>query len=277
MPKLWNLQITYEKAAQLDSVRLKFILLVYDLLNDDDDEIRNIATMIASLILSDGLEASLRLKHTVPLLASQRLILHFLAQYPHLPELFDQAIVRTTGVDRQASAKAAFGAAAAENNALFMVEKQNLFVDPVREAILWSQFLKRIPDLKRIRRDLIRSFVAWTKGVLSLLRERMQHRVDGVLGWTSKPDMFVFGMRVWCAVDVILTWQRRFGKQSRAMSSMMAELGRVLALGREQEVHPLWLKKIEKVLIKELRERMQDNAARRNFALVRVRIGSAIG
>jgi hypothetical protein len=273
---LWRLQLNSEDAKQLDGIRLKFTLLVYDLLNDDDDEIRGIATTVTSAILSNG-GTSGPVKNIVPLLAGQRLISHLLKQYTHLPELLNQAVLRMTGMDREPSARTSFESAAAENTALFVVEKQNLFRDPVREAILWSQFLKHLPDIKCFPRASAQRFAQWTKEGLALLHKKMCNHVDGVLGWTSKPDMFVFGMRIWCATDVILTWQRRFGKRSTAMGKMMLELLQILAIGRQMGVHDLWLAKIEKVLVRELREHLKGGVISSNMRAMVARLGDAVG
>jgi hypothetical protein len=275
LPNLWQINNTFD-FPELHVTKLKFVLLVYDLLNDDDDEIRDLATKAASKILADGGRVGL-VQDIVPLLASQRLVSHLLAHYAYFPGLFEEAVGRMTGINQHATAKAAFEAAAADNTALFMVEKQNLFIDPVREAILWSQFLKRIPSIKHYLRASIRNLVEWTKEGLSLLFRKMQEQVDGVLGWTSKPDMFVFGMRVWCAVDVVLTWQRRFDKRSSALSTIMLELGKILAIGTQQDVHEMWLSKLERLLVRELKEGLKKHAAGGNVKALVTVLGDVVG
>lgn len=251
------------------------MFLTYDLLNDDDDEIRAIATKTAAVIMSVN-KASF-FDNTVPLKSSQRLIRHMLTYYASLPELADEGVTRLTKTKSQLSAKIAFDTAAAENTALFMVEKQNLFVDPVREAILWSQALKQLYQRRNVPREPMLRFMAWTREALTLLHEKMRSQTAGVLGWSSKPEMFIFGMRVWCAAGVILHRRRRFPRRSsKGRSKLAVELGEMLELGRRREVHPAWLAKIEKIVVKDIQGRMRRSQVGGVMKALDARLGDAM-
>ncbi|KIW02506.1 uncharacterized protein PV09_06306 [Verruconis gallopava] len=260
---LWKPDLSIEHKSYMERIRLKFILLIYDLLNDDDEGIRSIATTICSAILSEG-KLSGQTTNAVPLLASRKLIAHIRMKYSHMPEVFDQAVLRMKGFRTQSCANV-FADVIAENTALFAVEKQNLFLDPIREANHWSQLLKCIPEIKHVPQVHVRSFFEWTKEGLDLLQAYIEHNMDGVLGWTSKPNMFVFGMQVWCAVDVVLVWKRRFQLELDVVTKLTDRLAHVLTLSKKQEVHPLWLEKLEKMLSREVESRIQNGAAFANL------------
>lgn len=261
----------------LDLMVFRLKLLVYDLLNDDDEEIRSISSSTASAILSSN---SGVFKDVVPLLASQRLITHLLNTYSQLLELSGEAMSRMTGAKAVAgvlepSAMTTFAAVTAENTALFMVEKQNLFIDHVREAILWSQLLKQLPK-DSIKAPECRALCVWVKKGLQLLAANASSETDGPLGWTSKPDVFTFGMRVFCAADVLLTWQRSF--QSRPTDQSLGKpLMELLVLGREQKIHDLWLVKIEKVLVGNMLARLKTGVGASNLAAVEAALGIDVG
>lgn len=272
MPNIWMLHTSDKYAEQqLDSVHLKLALLIYDLLNDDDGEIRGIAADIAATLLSSrrsspGTTSTYQAKKTVALLASQHLLAHVFTNYAHHPQLLEQALLRTTGLDRHHTAAAAFLTATINDTALFAVEKQNLFIDSVREAVLWSQVLKRLP-LDTILRSrsfssVLRRLSKWMREALDLVREKLtgERGEDGVLSWTSKPDMFVFGMRLWCVVDLAFSWRRKVG---RASDKLLQEMVEILRWGRERNLHPLWMAKIEKVVVREIRERLRGGEAGR--------------
>ena len=260
MPKIWSLQSKdVPTKCRLAETHLSLSLLVYDLLNDDDEEIRGIAVDIATEALSPG---TARTRQVVPLLAGQRFLAHMSKTYSHLSRFFEEVVSRVTGLDVHTSAGVAFAAASATNNALFAVEKQNLFVDPVREVILWSQALKQIPMDTMFpahsSSSTTRMLTKWTREALALMKEKLasESGEDGVLGWTSKPDMFVFGMRLWCVVDVAFERRRKLGRRS---DRLLGQMVGILDLGRKKEAHPLWLKKIEKVVMRELRWRMRNS------------------
>ena len=257
IPKIWSLRLkNHSVKEQLEAMRLDISLVVYDLLNDDDDEIREIAVEVATTILSHHIPNTQRV---VPLLASQRLLVRMTTHYAYLPQFFEEAVLRTTGLKDHDSAATAFAAASASNTALFAVEKQNLFVDPVRETILWSQALKHIPlntmFPSRSSSAVTQSLTKWTREALSLMKGKLtsESGEDGVLGWTSKPDMFVFGMRLWYVVDVAFERRRKIERRSDRLLGKMVE---IFDLGKKRDVHPLWLKKMEKVIARELRHRM---------------------
>jgi hypothetical protein len=248
-------------------------MLVYDSLNDDDEDIRTIAADVAAIIVSshrgEDAASTPRSSRHVPLVSSQRLIAFMMENHSRLPDFVEEAINRITGGTSQILSSSQLTAAATNQNALFAVEKQNLFIDLVREAELWSQALRIVP-LEAILcssslREKVRELTKWARMGLDLILEKLRGDggVDGVLGWTSKADTFVFGMRLWCVVDILFRWRQGAERKS---DKLLGELVEILRLCQLHELHPLWLAKTESVITRELRQRMEAGEARRNIS-----------
>lgn len=257
IPNLWTLSIPRE---DLTPIRAKAILLTYDILNDDDDEIREVGSQIASQILANHGATSKNCQTCVPLIASQQLVAHLAKQYRQSEDVCIQAIQKMTSstlhnASLVPSGKERLLSATAENIALFVIEKQNLFIDQYREAILWSQALKRL-SAKAISEATASALSTWTCDGLTLLSEKVRVELDGPLGWVSKPEVFVFGMQVFCAADVLLNWRARTTKVQVEGKVARGMLVRLLADGKKNEVHGAWLEKIEKILVESLEKRV---------------------
>lgn len=194
------------------SVTLRLSLLVYDALNDDDDEIRDIAAHIATRIML-GKQYKTEMRDAVPLLASQRLTEYLARTYPESKVLCEEALRRLVGCGFDSELfggefEDMLGRARKEDNSLFVQEKQNLFVDGNREAVMWSRVLRRV-SANAVRRALARWFAMWVMDGIALLTTTARTGVDGPLGWTSKPDVFALGMRVVYGAEVLLDWRDR--------------------------------------------------------------------
>lgn len=235
-------------------------MLAYDILNDDDDEVREVGSQIASQILANHSSESSSSQTCVPLVASQQLVAHLAKKYRQSQDICEQAVQKiTTSVLQNdillPSAEERLRNATAENTALFVVEKQNLFIDYYREAILWSKALKRLSS-KAISQATASALSTWVLDGLRLLSEKAQSDIDGPLGWTSKPEVFVFGMQILCAADVVLNWRART-KMGNVEGKLIREmLAKFLSDGRRNEVHGAWTKKIESILIEDMRKRV---------------------
>jgi hypothetical protein len=279
LSNIWSSRVpdAFSKGT-LDRVHGTIVLLVYDLLNDDDEEIRGVAVNITSKILSSTEGHDSRLlpsaRKVVPLLSSRNLIAHMTTHYSHLPQLVEEAVLRVTGMKEHETAAAAFASANTDHTTLFAVEKQNLFVDPVREAVLWSRALKRVSldtIQKSLSRPWIRKLTRWTHEALTLIHEKLasENGEDDVLGWTHKPEMFVFGIRLWCAIDLIFSWWQQLGLDSEKLLLKMVEIAK---LGEKYKLHPLWMRKIESVIIKEMRQRMRTGRVGKTCAALSIEV-----
>ncbi|KAF4585733.1 HEAT repeat protein [Ophiocordyceps camponoti-floridani] len=168
---------------------LPALVALYDALGDDDDEVRDVAAEAASSLIGQKLvpiEAAnrllqwlaRRLGHTLSFrcLAAHRIVNHRLNP-PADWEPASQALDRATQTD----------------DSLFLVEKQNLFTDPMRETSRWLAILRTISppttDLSILRLD------AWlAEGMLPL--RNLAGGDDGPLGWASDPRVFAVCARL---------------------------------------------------------------------------------
>ncbi|KAI5465811.1 putative death-receptor fusion protein-domain-containing protein [Mariannaea sp. PMI_226] len=170
---------------------LPALIALYDLLNDDDDDIRDIGSLAANSILGQLL---------VPIEAGNRLLV-WLSQHFGESRTFRQIVTRrimgVTRFPRPQDAEFAvagdLGEALKVDDSLFAVEEQNLFVDEVRETQRWIDVFERLPwnsDDKALQ---------WlTSSVYGglLPTDVLTSQEDGLLGYASKPQVFAILSRV---------------------------------------------------------------------------------
>lgn len=250
---IWTVSIPKH---DLTPQRVHAIVLTYDILNDDDEEIREVGSHIASKIMSTASKYS---QVCVPLVASQQLLAHLVKKYRQSEHLLQHAIQKMTqSILRNdillPSAQDRFKSANAENTALFVVEKQNLFIDQYREAVLWSQVLKRL-SAKAISDAAASALSGWVRDGLTLLSDKAHYELDGPLGWTSKAEVYVFGMQVLYATDVMLNWRARTKKGQVEGKVIRELLATLYSRGTRTQVHGAWLEKIEKMLAEDMGRR----------------------
>jgi hypothetical protein len=243
----------------LTGIRLKAILLAYDIMNDDDDDIRDIGSSVAKNILARVHRQNPR-ETVVPLVASRQLAFHLSQKYRTSKQLCTEAIRRMTGSivingSLAPSAQQRIDNATAENTVLFAIEKQNLYIDEINEAQLWSEVLKRL-SLNVIPNSSRSSLSYWVQsGLLSLLR-KAQSEHDGSLGWSSEPDVFILGMQIFCSASVLLKWRIKTRKLIIPGFEIWKMLVDLLEAGRKSYLHEAWLSKIESVLTESVRGRI---------------------
>jgi hypothetical protein len=213
-------------------VLLALTLVLYDMLNDDDDEIRDVAALATTkLFVAQNFRRGGK-ESTVPMLTTHRLA-HFLAT-----RFYNSIHLASEALSRLASPSIPFGRvlqdARREDTSLFATEKQNLYKDDSLDAVLWSRVLSciTIPATKHLQ------LKAWVLDALHVLTTTAEQEVDGALGWSSKSEVFTLGIRVFCAAEVVLDGE------------IMLALGRFMEKARGGEVHGLWVEKVEKVLEK---------------------------
>lgn len=229
-------------------VLLALTLLLHDLLNDDDDEIRDLAASTTARFLRIQDPAQhFRIQHAVPITAVERLATFIVTQFSGSRELGQEALRRLMDVERsgvmfEQPFAQRLQEARKEDTALFVKEKQNLFQDDAMDVLMWSNVLTRLSPAT-IRKTTKTQLAAWTLDALSLLTETAEKEVDGPLGWTTtKADVFTLGLRVVCAADVALRWA---GPEK---AEVMLALRRFVDVGLERKVNGIWLEKAEKVL-----------------------------
>jgi hypothetical protein len=244
---LWTLRPTSKPEGEL-LLGLAFVL--YDLLADDDDEIRNTAALATTTLLQTYTRQREQIKPAVPVLTAHRLARFLVRHFRTTPALCKEALRRLTDTPPRSRLSsttfaATFAVASKEETALFSTEKQNLFYDPTLDTVVWSRVLCSCsisptgipPHLRAGLKD-------WVVEGLTVLGSTAKTESDVALGWSAKADVFSLGMRVICAAGVVMKWEGT----SAAGTHVRRALVDFLEAGREGEVHGLWIEKGAKVL-----------------------------
>lgn len=233
-----------------ESLAIHAASLTYTALNDDDDDIRDLAARVAHVHLEKN--GSFSNRTLAPLIASRGLATHLAAKYPQSPLLLRIAIQRMTGskLDTYSlvpSVQIRFASTLNEAAALFAIEKQNLYIDYSREAAVWSTALKRL-SVRRSSKGIVEALTAWAVEGLDLIIATAESEIDGALGWTSRPNMFVLSVQILFAAGVLLKWRSQSKIVPVTASALMVKLARVQALGAESKVHHMWAELAGKTL-----------------------------
>lgn len=245
---IWTLP-TASKATR--SLLLGLATVLYDMLNDDDDEIRDAAALATTrLVNAHAAPRAPALVPAVPILTAHRLAAFFKTHFPTSIDLVKEGLRRLTDTPFRARLfgtpfEDTFAAAREEDTTLFATEKQNLFKDPTLDAVFWARVLGSV-DFAAVSEDLRGALFRWVQSALKVFVETARKEKDGALGWTSKVEVFTLGMRVLCAADVVLTWETDAGSENAVVvRKLLVEFGQV---GKESGVHGLWMEKVARVL-----------------------------
>jgi len=252
---IWTLRPTSKAEGPL-LLGLTFVL--YDMLNDDDDEIRNVAAEATSRLLSTHASHQHRqpINPAVPILTTHHLARFLTTHFRTTPSLYNEATRRLTATPPSTPLFStpfaeAFQETRKQDSALFTTEKQNLFHDPTLDALLWSRVLSSLPQSPSAPPPALReSLTSWVLESLAELTRTAREEADGALGWSAKPEVFTLGMRVLCAAGVALEWGSASSGQGK--KGMGADVRKMLVefvvAGRESGVHGLWVGKAERML-----------------------------
>lgn len=164
---------------------LPAIIVLYDALNDDDDEVREAGSTAAKSILGQNL---------VPLEASSRLLQWLIRHFSTSADLKAIAARRVAGYRHDqpwSSPGAQLAAALRSDDSLFAVEEQNLFNDEVREANRWAAVFQNLKWDEGKSEDgaILRKLDEWLLDGLAQMQQLLEHE-DGPLGWASNPSVF---------------------------------------------------------------------------------------
>ncbi|CAK7265364.1 hypothetical protein SEPCBS119000_001474 [Sporothrix epigloea] len=174
-----------------DCLSLSFCF--YDALNDDDDEIRDVAASAASAVLN---------MPVIPGEAVRHLLLWMKMQFgcekgTLLSAAFNLQVAARIVGQASDSPVAAWPPAATLleralefDDALFLVEEHNLYVDEVREADRWAALLDGNSEVDGL--------AMWLMNGLEALVARIEGHDgdDGPLGWTAAPSVFAMCSRL---------------------------------------------------------------------------------
>ncbi|GJC95633.1 heat repeat protein [Colletotrichum higginsianum] len=206
--------------ADGEAAYLPALVALYDALNDDDDEVRDLASVSAKHILTQPL---------APLDAASRLLTRIAATYRDAPA-------------RVGARGAQLAKALRFDDSLFAIEEQNLFIDEVRESNRWAAVLEDVfsPSSPAVSSSST-ALTEWTSaGLDSLLditspADRDIAADDGPLGWASDPEVYAVCAR-------ILLCATALARAGAAGSELLrSKLERFRSAGQRARLHGLLL------------------------------------
>ncbi|KAJ5720693.1 uncharacterized protein N7483_008627 [Penicillium malachiteum] len=240
-------------SPRVDDALLDIYLILYDMLNDDDDEIRDVAASTASWVLSYSSVSPNTAVALGPLNSSSLLATLITNHYSSSPRLARRVIRYLTGQEprisgsdtplNMSSVPALIAEYSQESTVLFVEEKQNLFIDDVREIDIWSKVLSNLSK-DALPEKLVGQFSKWVLEGLEYISTLVGQPsgLDGLLGWISKPECFTLGIRV-ISLSCVLA-SKQFGASqflSFDPSSLRVVLQTLLEAGPGASVHDEWL------------------------------------
>ena len=246
--------------TKTSSALLEIYVILYDMLNDDDDEIRGIAATVASWILSHSVMYPEKSITFSPFAASDQLAEFLARSFQTSSTLFRDSTRRLTGDEvhrrytqtnkRLIPVSCLMDEYMKERTVLFEVERQNLFVDDVREADIWTRVLSRI-DASAHDKDLIEALLEWTtEGLLYLTDTVASEKCRGEpLGWSSKTEVCVLGIRVLNTATLLLQPGYSYIHSPKGGDSTIRQLLETLfEKGKTMCLHDEWLSRIESAI-----------------------------
>ncbi|KAK1995222.1 hypothetical protein LX36DRAFT_640230 [Colletotrichum falcatum] len=200
------------------AAHLPALVALYDALNDDDDEVRDLASVSAGHILAQPLAAL----DAAPLLltriardyrgapAFHALLAARLAGHSGAAQPEEGAVPAASGPlggDAWEPAEAQLAAALRFDDSLFVIEEQNLFIDEVRESTRWAALLEDVfhpsssSSSSSATTTTTMALTQWASSGLDALLGlvspgRGDDAVDGPLGWASDPQVYAVCARV---------------------------------------------------------------------------------
>lgn len=238
---------------------LKLYVLLYDFLLDDDEDVRNTgATATSEFLISTASKGGDDAEVLIPLMvpATRHKLLDLLKYHYHsAPSLWIEAVQRVIAGRPSPcfSHRSTFPLPRAllqelkkDDTALFAEERQNLYIDEAQEAGVWQEVMLSI-DRSAIDSTMLAELARWAAEGLDALIEVAEEEDDGPLGWTSKPDVFTFGVRVLLAAQALLRLSEddRLGVDT---DGLFLRLGRLVEVGVRSSLRPAWLRSIRETV-----------------------------
>lgn len=250
-------------------------LALFDTLVDDDEDVRDQGAKTVSLLLSavkskrsPGSAISFSLS---PPAAKRRLTRFLEKSYRKSKELWFEAVERLIGIQAVRSARirkrsndpADFDEemflqlrpvaelsieARTTYVRVFVEEKQNLYIDSVREADEWATTMVQLdPDAWDPNTILV--LESWTVEGLTYYIDTYEDHIDGALSPISKPEVYTLFMRVILSARVLMSRSApASGKGKAKEDACKGLLEKLLELGKQRLLHDLLLDRIKWIL-----------------------------
>lgn len=232
--------------------------ILYDFLSDDDEEIRDIAASTTSSILDS---ADTRTQTSLcPLAACHQLSVYmadiFSSQHDFhmmvlgrimLPTLISPEILKdfAATVVRH-SVRQQLGLARKESYDLFEEERQNLYLDDIREIGIWCLALGKVsPERMDNHVELLAR--KWTLEGLRELTVALPSLTSGPFGVLSKLEIITLFMRVIQLADILVQWEYNSVQESTTpiRPACLTEMEQLLSATREFPLHAQAQKALE--------------------------------
>jgi hypothetical protein len=241
-----RLDITWAVVAKQENLATAFRELccaVYDLLNDDDEDIRLLAAGIAKRILTRAIEQ--KDVDLEPIVAGQKLLALYTSRADKSPEGLPIALGRAYGFSSDTAIVSVANQLAKlshSDTALFAEEKQNLYIDVSQEVRVWSQVVSKLSSNQEIGKAT--DLVDWVSDGLTSLAKRAEGEPDGALGWSTSEDVFALGLKVIHGSEIVLQMKNR-GVPVPALETKLFACAKAFEAA---EVNCLWRWEVERVL-----------------------------
>lgn len=230
------------------------------MLNDDDEEIRHLTASTASWVLSYS-SVSPNRAISLSALNASGLLATFIAQnYPTSRPLCNKALRYIIGQKTRVSSSIGrrkltpvcdlIAELRKESTILFVAEKQNLFIDEIRELDVWTKSLFYLAETS-FSDPLFAEVCTWVSDGLFYLAKLVADpaQTDGLLGWTSKPEIYEIGMRIITISSALISKDfpvsTILGKQQDTLRGGLKSL---LDNGRRALLHPGLLLRVDMAL-----------------------------
>ncbi|KAK8049245.1 hypothetical protein PG994_010975 [Apiospora phragmitis] len=189
----------FSRHVRLDTkhdAHLPWLLALYDALNDDDEEIREVAAAATEPILRRSVIAMEGNRRLLAWLVEHygatdefriQVACRMMGHYPLASRLSDTVLGQWQPAEQQLASAMRF------DDSLFVIEEQNLYIDEVREARRWREAFRGISYSENSA--VLEALVEWTSAGLQTLA-RLAGSDDGVLGWASKPEVYAICARI---------------------------------------------------------------------------------
>ncbi|KAL9581913.1 MAG: hypothetical protein Q9212_003607 [Teloschistes hypoglaucus] len=243
---------------------LDLCFVLYDTLNDDDEDVRDTGAAIVSRLRrqdempDNGADTEVHIPLMVP--AARHKLLELLkTRYHDSSLLWERSFERLACIRFPTSRQLLPGCALSpsptllldtlgqESTTLFVEEKQNLYVDQAQEARTWQKVLLS-STCKTIGVDALQRLYLWTvEGIEALDRTAIAKGPDGPLGWTSNPDVFVLGVRILLAAEVLIHLSTD-KKLNIDRDNIRGRLFSLSSEGKMNSLNPAWLRIITNTL-----------------------------
>ncbi|KAL1847167.1 hypothetical protein Plec18170_008731 [Paecilomyces lecythidis] len=235
------------------SAAIYIYLILYDMLNDDDEELREISASVASHLLSYSSISPGKAVAVAALTASELLAEFIAIHYKSSCHLFRDAVRRVVGQPigpggsqrRLVPVSQVASEYLKESTVLFVEEKQNLYIDDIREIKVWTEVLFGL-EAQASDHTILQELSGWVTEGLSYFTNLALSSNDGLLGWASKTDMFVLGMRVLSISKFLMSRSSMvLGHREEDRLILKDRIQSFLEAGRSANLHDDWLSKLE--------------------------------